>query len=197
MRNDSNLPVTFSDTEAQQILARAAELEASIGNRFTTEDLQQIALKAGIDAHALERAISETRVVATQPVSNELPPLMKPGRIAMLAGVGALLGAAAIFADKVQPFGGSAVPVLLPSGLFAMYMALRHPLRGGFAGLIRELGVAFGAFTAAIMAMEGFKGASAGVTWSLLAGALACGILSLRGARPDGPVSNVLQSDSR
>lgn len=197
MSQDPQLPVTFSEPEAQRIFARAAELEASIGNRFTIEDLRQIALKAGIDAQALERAINEPGAVVAQPIRNELPPLMKPGRIAMLAGAGALLGVLAIFADRIQPFGGSAIPVFLPSGLLAMYLALRHPLRNGFGGLIRELGVAFGAFTAATMAMQGFDGASAGVSWSVLAGALACGILALRGARPDAPVTGALPSDFR
>ena len=196
MTRHPQLPVTFSETEAQRILARAAELEASIGDRFTSDDLRQIALKAGIDAHALERAINESDAVEVQPARNELPPLMQPGRIMVLAAAGALLGALAVYADKVPLPGSSAIPVFLPSGLFAMYLALRHPLRDGFTGLIRELGLAFGAFTAAIMAMEGFKGASAGVTWSLLAGAAACGILALRGARPVA-LTGALPSDSR
>jgi hypothetical protein len=197
MSEDPQLPVTYSETEAQRILARAAELEASVGNRFTTDDLRQIALKAGIDARALERAINEGGTVVTQSDRNELPPLMKPGSIAMLAGTGAVLGVLAVAADRIAFPGSSAIPVFLPSGLFAMYLALRHPLRDGFTGLIRELGVAFGAFTATIMALEGFKGASTGVTWSLLAGALACGLLALRGARPAAPVTDAMSSDAR
>lgn len=197
MRKDSNPPSSFSEPEAQRILARAAELEATIGSRFTTEDLRQIALKAGIDSHALERAIDETDSVVEQPARAEPPPLMKPGRIAMLAGTGAVLAALAIFADNAQPFGSSPVPVFLPSGLFAMYLALRHPLREGFTGLLREIGVAFGAFTAFIAASEGFEGATAAVTWSLIAGAVASGILSLRGARPNIPAVDTVPSDSR
>lgn len=197
MSDDSNLPTTFSEPEAQRILARAAELEGSIGSRFTTEDLRQIAAKAGIDAHALERAIIETNTAMGQPLRKESPPLMKPGRIAMLAGIGAVLGALAIFADKIQPFGSSAIPVFLPSGICAAYLALRHPLREGFPGLLRELGVTFGAFTAAVAAIQGFDGASAAVAWSTMASALSCGILSLRGARPDIPLANTVRSDAR
>jgi hypothetical protein len=197
MSNHPTPLASFSEPEAQRILARAAELEATIGNRFTTEDLQQIALKAGIDPHALERAISETNEVVAQPVRNELPPLMKPGRIALLAGTGAVLGALAIAADKIAFPGSSAIPVFAPSGLFAFYLALRHPVREGFAGLVRELGIAFGAFTAAIVAMEGVQDASPAVTWSLLAGALACGVLSLRGVRPTIPAPDTVPSDSR
>ena len=197
MRKDPNLPATFSEPEAQRILARAAELEVSLGGRFTTDDLRQIALKAGIDEHALERAINETDSVAEQPGQTDLPPLMEPGRIAVLAGTGAVLGALAIAADNIAFPGSSAIPVFAPSGLLAFYLALRHPLREGFTGLIRELGITFGAFTAAILAMEGFEGASAGVTWSLLAGALACGVFSLRGARPTIPVTDTAPSDYR
>ena len=197
MRDDNNLPVSFSETDAQRILARAAELEASIGNRFTTEDLRQIALKAGIDAHALERAIDEAGAIETaQPVRNELPPLMKPGRIATLAATGAVLGALALAADRIAFPGSSAIPVFLPSGLFAFYLALRLPVREGFIGLFRELGVTFGAFTAAVAALGGMDGASIGVTWSLLVGAMASGILSLRGARPKAVVA-ALSSDNR
>jgi hypothetical protein len=197
MSNDPAPLASFSEPEAQRILARAAELEATIGNRFTTEDLQQIASKAGIDAQALDRAIRETNAVVAQPVRNELPALMKPGRIAVLAGTGAILGTLAIAADKIAFPGGSAIPVFLPSGLFAFYLALRHPVREGFSGLVRELGIAFGAFTAAIVAMEGMQDASPAVTWSLLAGTLACGILSLRGARPNMPAPDPMPSDSR
>ncbi len=172
-------------------------MEASIGNRFTTEDLRQIALKAGIDANALERAINETGTIeAAQPVRNELPPLMKPGRIATLAATGAVLGVLALAADRIAFPGSSAIPVFLPSGLFAFYLALRHPVRDLFSGLFRELGVTFGAFTAAVMATGGLEGASIGVTWSLLVAAVASGILALRGARP-GPVAGALPSDSR
>lgn len=197
MSDDPKLPVSFSETEAQRILARAAELEATIGNRFTTEDLRQIALKAGIDAHALERAINETGTVgAAQPVRNELAPLMTPGRIATLAATGAVLGALAMAADRIGFPGSSAIPVFLPSALFAFYLTLRHPVREGFLGLFRELGVTFGAFTATIMAAGGLEGASIGVTWSLLVGAVASGILALRGARP-APVADALPFDSR
>jgi hypothetical protein len=196
MSDDPKLPVSFSETEAQRILARAAELEASIGNRFSTEDLRQIALKAGIDAYALERAIHETgTVMAAQPIRNEPPPLMTPGRIATLAATGAVLGALAIAADNAFP-GSSAIPVFLPSALFAFYLTLRHPVREGFLGLFRELGVTFGAFTATIMATGGLEGASIGVTWSLLVGSVASGILALRGARP-APVADAVPFDSR
>ena len=197
MSDDPGLPVTFSETDAQRILARAAELEASIGNRFTMEDLRQIASKAGIDAQALERALNEAgTVMAVQPVRNEPPPLMKAGRIATLAACGAVLGALAFAADRINLPGSSAVPVFLPSALFAFYLTLRHPIREGFTGLFRELGVAFGAFTTVITAMGGFDGATVGVTWSLLVAAAASGILALRGARPV-PVGNILTPDSR
>jgi hypothetical protein len=92
--------------------------------------------------------------------------------------------------------GSSAIPVFLPSALVAFYLSLRHPVREGFLGLFRELGVTFGAFTATIMATGGLEGASIGVTWSLLVAAAASGILALRGARP-ALVADAVPSDSR
>ena len=196
MRKDHGPTATFSETEAQRILSRAAELEVTLGNRFTTDDLRQIAAKAGIEAHALEHAIDETRAdTQREPVDPSIG--MKPGDMAMLAGAGALLGMAAIGADNMHLLGSSAIPVFAPSGLFAIYRALRHPLRDGFSGLLRELGVVFGSFTTAIAAVEGLGDASVAVTWSLMASALACGILSLRGACPDAPVAEIAASESR
>lgn len=64
MIKDQNAPATYSEHEAQRILARAAELEGASGTRFTAEDLRQIAATADIDPHALERAMSETGDVA-------------------------------------------------------------------------------------------------------------------------------------
>jgi hypothetical protein len=197
MRKDHGPAATFSETEAQRILSRAAELEVTLGNRFTTDDLRQIAAKAGIEAHALEHAIDETRADAAESEPGGPSIGMKSGDMAMLAGAGALLGMAAIGADNMHLLGSSAIPVFAPSALFTIYRALRHPLRDGFSGLLRDLGIVFGSFTTAIVAVAGFGDASVAVTWSLMAGALACGILSLRGARPDRPVAGIAASDSR
>jgi hypothetical protein len=103
MREDPRPPATFSEPEAQRILARAAELEATSGNRFTAEDLRQIAVNAGIDEHALEHAISESAAVESRPVLRDASTGMKPSNIAMLAGAGAVLGALAIGADNMSP----------------------------------------------------------------------------------------------
>ena len=188
---------TFSEPEAQRILSRAAELEVTLGNRFTADDLRQIAAKAGIEAHALEHAINETRAAETQRGSIDPSTGMKAIDIAMLAGTGALLGFAAMGADNMQLLGSSALPVFAPSALYTIYRALRHPLRKGFPALLRDLGIVFGSFTAAIAAVEGSGDLSVAVTWSLIAGALGCGILSLRGARPQSPVNEIAASDSR
>src|SRR5262245_5575555 len=197
MSTESKSLTTFSEADAQRILARAAELEVTLGNRFTTEELRLIASKAGIDEHALEHAINETNAVAEPATSAKLPspPVMKSSRFALLAATGALLGTLAVFADRI--LGGSPVSVFLPSGLFALYLALRHPVRDGFTGLVRELGVAFGSFTVAIAAMEGIQNASPAVTWSMLAGALACGVLSLRGARTNGQLADPVPPEAR
>ena len=173
---------THSEHEAQRILARAAELEGVSGTRFTAEDLRKIAATADIDPHALERAMSETEDVARPVVSDALP--MNATRLAMLAGAGAVLGALAIAADS-KPFGRlSELVIFGPSALFTMYLALKHSLRGGFSGLLRELGVTLGSFTLAIVASEGVRNASPAITWSLVCVALGSAILSLRsGAR--------------
>jgi hypothetical protein len=197
MREDRHLPATFSEPEAQRILARAAELEGINGTLFTIEDLRQIAVKAGIEPHALEHAINESRAVEEPPATDSTPTAMKSSDIAMLAVTGAALGALALVADKAQFAGSSAIPVFAPSALFTIYRALRHPVREGFSGLLRELGVFFGSFTAAVVVSEGVNDASVVVTWSLMAGAVACGILSLRGARPSAPTANTTQVDTR
>jgi hypothetical protein len=196
MRADRELPATFSEPEAQRILARAAELEVTNGTRFSIEDLRQIAIKAGIEPHALEHAINESRAVDELP-SPVFPNGMKSRDIAMLALSGAAFGALAVVADNWQPLGSSPIPIFAPSGLFALYRALRHPVREGFSGLLRDLGIFFGSFTAAVTAIVGINDASVVLTWSLLAGAVACGILSLRGARPSSPVANATPVDTR
>ena len=196
MRADRELPATFSETEAQRILARAAEIEGTNGTLFTIEDLRQIAIKAGIEPQALEHAIKESRSVAELPVRSAAPTAMKSRDIAMLAGAGALLGALALGADNLLP-GSSAIPVFAPSALFTIYRALRHPVREGFTGLLRDLGVFFGSFSAVVIASAGLNDSSVVVTWSLLAGAVACGILSLRGARHSSPVATPTPVDSR
>ena len=48
---------TYSERDVQRILARAAELEAN--GSFTVEDVRKIARDAGIDARALDVAMSE------------------------------------------------------------------------------------------------------------------------------------------
>ena len=197
MREDRELPATFSEPEAQKILARAAELEGINGTRFTIEDLRQIAVKAGIEPHALEHAIRESSAVEEMPAPDASPTAMKSRDIAMLAVTGAALGALAIVADQMPFPGSSAIPVFAPSALFTIYRALRHPLREGFSGLLRDLGIFFGAFTTAVVASEGVNDASVVVTWAIVASGLACGILSLRGAKPNQPVVNPTPVDSR
>ena len=197
MRENRDLPATFSEPEAQRILARAAELEVTNGTRFSIEDLRQIAVKAGIEPHALERAINEGRAVDELPAPAAPLTAMKSKDIAMLAVTGATLGALAIFADNWTPMGNSPIPIFAPSAILTIYRALRHPVREGFPGLLRDLGVFFASFTTLIAASEGLEGASIAMTWSLLASAVACGILSLRGARPGSPVANATPVDSR
>ena len=119
-----------------------------------------------------------------------------PSRLALLAGTGAVLGTLAV-ADKMPFRGSSAIPVFLPSALVALYIASRHPLREGFIGLLRELGILFGSFTAAIIAMEGFQGASPAMAWTLICGALGSGVLSLRSARTDSPVADSATVEAR
>ena len=61
------------------------------------------------------------------------------------------------------------------------YLALRHPLREGFSGLLRELGVGFGSFTLLLIATEGVGDVSPAIAWSLVCGALGSAIVALRG----------------
>ena len=179
MINDQSAPVTYSEHEAQRILARAAELEGVSGTRFTADDLRKISATADIDPHALERAMRETSDAAKPVVLGSVP--MSAKRLAMLAGAGVILGALAVAADG-KPFGRlSEIVIFGPSALFSIYLALKHSLRGGFSGLLRELGVVLGSFTLAIIASEGVRNASPAITWSLVCGALGTAILSIRG----------------
>lgn len=189
MNKDRNTPGSFSETEAHQILARAAELEGAAGTRFTVEDLRQIAATANIDPHALERAMSEVGGVQG---GTESPPevAMNGKQLAMLAGAGVVLGATAVMADNMSFGAGSAVAIFAPSALFTIYRALRHPLRHGIAALLRELGVVFGSFTLAILATQGFDGMSPAMAWSLVCGVLGSAVLAMRGGvRVINPVS--------
>lgn len=186
MREDPRPPATFTESEAQRILARAAELEGTIGTRFTAEDLRQIAATAGIDREALEFAIKETDAVPARPALADTFHPLNARDVAIMAGAGAALGALAIVADNLSFGGASTLAVFGPSALYTFYKALKHPLREGIPGLLRDFAVVFGSFTAAIIAMEGFRSASPAMAWSLMCGAIGSGILALRGARLSG-----------
>lgn len=197
MREHPRPPATFTESEAQRILARAAELEGTIGTRFSTEDLRQIAATAGIDQGALEHAIRETDVVPFRPGHTDSSRPLTARDVAIMAGAGAALGALAIVADNLSFGGASSLAVFGPSGLYTIYKALKHSVREGIPGLLRDLAVIFGSFTAAIIAIEGFQGASPAMTWSLLCGAIGSGILALRGARVSSSVADSAAADLR
>jgi hypothetical protein len=191
---------TFSEPEAQRILARAAELDGAIGTRFTIDELRQIAVKAGIDTQALEHAIHETdsavieprTIVAPGSSGDALGPLT-PQTMVTLGVAGAALGLMAMGADRL---GVQDAFVLGPSALYAMYRAIRHPLGGGIAGVLRELAVVFGSFTLAVVAVNGVNAASEATGWSLVCGALASGMFALRaGIRSQS--TNVAPVDTR
>jgi hypothetical protein len=180
VNKDRSTQGSFSETEAQQILARAAELEGTEGARFTAEDLRQIAATADIDPRALERAMKEAAGVPVRSVSpGEVP--MNAGQLAVLAGAGIVLGATAVMADNMSLGAGSAVAIFAPSALFTIYRAIRHPLRDGIGALLRELGIVFGSFTLAIVASQGFDAVSPAMAWSLVCGALGTAVLAMRG----------------
>ncbi|HEX6315812.1 MAG TPA: hypothetical protein VFZ73_13170 [Gemmatimonadaceae bacterium] len=191
MRTDEKPRASFSESQAQRILARAAEIEGTVGTRFTVDDLRQIASTAGIDAHALESAINESHVAVEPDVGMTAPGPLTAREIVLMAGTGAALGALAIAADNLAFGGASAIAVFGPSAVYTAWKAVKHSLRKGIPGLLRDLAVVFGSFTAAIMAIDGLEGASAAMTWSLLCGMLGAGILSLRGARVSSSVVEV------
>ena len=180
MNKDRSAPIIFSEQEAQRILARAAELEGAIGNRFTADDLRQIAATAGIDSRALEHAMNEQGEVTPSGRSAE-PLAMSAKQVALLAGSGAALGAMAVVADNMSLGNASAIAGFGPSALYTLWRALRHPLGGGLSGLWRELGVVFGSFTLAIIASQGVQDSAPAITWSLICGFVGTAVLSLRG----------------
>jgi hypothetical protein len=185
MTTPSKLPLSFSESEAQRVLARAAELEVTTGGRLTIDELRQIAEKAGIDSAALEHAIHESSGSIGQQFTLGSPaPIMKPRRFGVLASVGVLLGALAAGIDGMNfPF-NSEIAVLGPSVLFTAWRALRHPVREGTIGLLRELAVVFGSFTIAVIFGEGLEATAPALGWSVLCGILAAGIMSVRAADP-------------
>jgi hypothetical protein len=179
MSNQPKRPTSFSEPEALRILNRATELEDTVGKRFTVDDLRQIAVTAGIDADALEHALNESARVPQQ--QGGMSSIIDSNRLVMLAGAGALLGGLAVVADNAGFGAGSAAAVFAPSGLYAAWLALRHPLRNGMPALLKELAIAFGAFTAVIVTMGGAEGLAPAVAWSSLCGMVGAGIVSLRG----------------
>jgi hypothetical protein len=180
MNRNRNAPLSFSETEAHQILARAAELEGAAAARFSAEDLRQIAATADIDPHALERAMSEAGGIQAQTDSRDAVPV-NAKQLAMLAGAGVVLGATAVMADNMSFGAGSAVAIFAPSALFTIYRAVQHPLRHGIGALLRELGIVFGSFTLAIVATQGFDAVSPAMGWSMVCGVLGSAVLAMRG----------------
>src|SRR5688572_26493723 len=55
----TTLPAHLSEAEAHQLLARAAELDARLSARVSTEQLSAAALDAGISPDALAQAAAE------------------------------------------------------------------------------------------------------------------------------------------
>jgi hypothetical protein len=191
MRPDEKPRASFSESEAQSILARAAEIEGAIGTRFTADELRHIAVTAGIDPHALESAISETNAVPHPGTRAIAPRTLHTRDVLSMAGTGAILGALAIVADNMSFGGASAIAVFGPSAVYTAWKSAKHSLRDGIPGLLRDFAVVFGSFTMAITAIDGFSGASAAVTWSLLCSLMGAGILALRGARVSSSVVEV------
>jgi hypothetical protein len=184
MNRDRSAPTTFSEPEAQRILARAAEIEGAIGNRFTAEELRQIAATAGIDSRALEHAMNEpVQVPATVPTGAANP--MTAKQVAVLAGTGAVLAAMALVADNTVFGRAKDLTVLAPSAIYAIWHALRHPTAGRITGLLRELGLVFGSFTSTIILTQGIQDAGPATTWALVCCGLGSAIVSIRGGSTD------------
>ena len=168
---DSN----FSEDQAKQILARAAELDSRAAVSYSRAELERIAADAMIAAPAIERALDEALsqpgVTARRSTTARGDLLNAVGFL----GLGAGLGVMAVVADAASFGPESAAAVFGPSAAFVLYRALRNRWDGSPSKLLRELTLTLGSFTLAATAVQGLQATGPALLWSfgcLMAGSV-------------------------
>ena len=179
--------IRFTETDAQRILARAAELEATSGSVVSIDELRAIAADAGIDPSALNRAVREFDLAPAGPSKTVRSRSRSLLGTAALAAAGVVLGALAVAADNLVFGSFSAAGVLGPSAAFTAYLALRNRRHGGPAAFLGEAAIVFGSFSGTVVAMEGFQALSTCMAWALMCSLAGLGIVT-HGRRADGRV---------
>jgi hypothetical protein len=91
----------FDDVQAQQILKRAAEIEAERGRILDASALREIAAEAGISPVALEQALRERHVAKTGRRSR--PAAFTP--LLIFAGILVVFAAVFVFIRMMVPPG--------------------------------------------------------------------------------------------
>lgn len=174
----------FSEAETQQILRRAAEVDASGSARFTTTDLYGIAAEAGIERAALERAMQEVAQSGALPQPRASNPtwwltLLRGGGL-LATGVG--LGALGVFADGLSLGPESAAAVFGPSMVFTIYRALWHRWHGNLPDFLREATLTLGSMALTVTALAGYHatGIFLGFASACVAGGSALVMVGLR-----------------
>jgi hypothetical protein len=159
----------FSENEVRTILARAAELEAGGGGGMVSAaDLRKIAAEVGIDAVALEQAMSELQKQPVLPEQrSDLLRILTLKNLGLVIA-GGVLGAMALAADGGRFGSLTALAIFGPSALFTAWRALHHRHWGSVRGLLRELGPLFGSFGMTVTAVGGQEGLAVAVVWGAI-----------------------------
>ena len=91
----------LSEAVAKQILARAAQLDATERMGVSVRDLRTAAAEAGISEHALDRALSEITSVQNSTVTRAQPRKSKRRLVALAAAIVIVGFWVAVFASRV------------------------------------------------------------------------------------------------
>jgi hypothetical protein len=166
----------FSESEGQRILSRAAELELTEDTRYTSEELRQIAMEAGIGSRALDAALLESLPRADAAVGSGPRSWPVSEVIMALLGVGA--GALALLLDGGF---GSRDAAVVGAGLTAvitLFSTMRHRPKGNLGGFVRDSIALFGGGLLATMGLDGYLGPAPSLIWGTFCTALGAAIVT-------------------
>lgn len=174
---EHSLNPSFTDSSANRILARAAELDALNGTTLRLPELRAIAVEVGISAEAFDQAVAEARRVPVPRDTIRSRPRSLLGTVTMIA-VGVALATLSVAADNMSLGSASAFAVFGPSAAFIVYRALVHRRKGSLYGFLNEAAVLFGSFTAAALAMNGTQALAPCAAWALACAVAGSGVVT-------------------
>jgi hypothetical protein len=189
MTDAPQVRTTYSERDVQRILARAAELEAK-GN-YSVEDVRKIAQEVGIDARALDAAMSEP-IPGDDPVVRQTSGTWSPTTAAILAAFGFVAGVLAIRADTGALEAFNLLAVFGPVSVVTFFRAMKHRTTRDLPAFLGDVIALFGGFTLATVGLHGTPALAPSVAWGTFCTALGSAIVSaLRFERraPEGSVA--------